>query len=447
MYVFDYLKEYLQKRFEPFFINYISSRLIKTQVNIFNKYINNKYKIIPFNIKVNNVGATKYLPAASKEWRNSIYFYNSNYLKDLPIYDVNLNKLIKGYFNLYFMNRFIKNKYISSRLKRLSLYKIYVSRAEIKHTSSKAVITIYTYNKENISLKNKIKILNPYSFHKKWNKWILNKRSFLYKIFHLLHLNKKSLYNVPSNDYNKIVKFMFYNKLSLLRRYKLRLNLNDYKFKDVFLHKLSLLISKFYNKKVEFNIVKLKSIVFNPDIFTEVLKLKLKRRRINVIKVMNFILSKVNLPKVNRIRERASLTRNVDINLLENKYNNLSLNSIINNNNLEKVLSELYNNSFNKIDYGKDNLDVKNIILNSVKYKNIGGIRLEIKGRLTKRYRADRSIFKVRWKGGLKNIDSSYKGLSSPKLRGYGNSNVEYSLCTSKRRIGSFAIKGWISGK
>ena len=43
----------------------------------------------------------------------------------------------------------------------------------------------------------------------------------------------------------------------------------------------------------------------------------------------------------------------------------------------------------------------------------MGGIRLEVKGRLTKRYRADRSVFKVKWKGGLKNIDSSFKGLSS----------------------------------
>jgi hypothetical protein len=191
---------------------------------------------------------------------------------------------------------------------------------------------------------------------------------------------------------------MFYNKLLLLRRYKFRLNLNDYKFKDVFLHKLSLIIRKFYNKKVEFNIIKLRSIVFNTDIFTEILKLKLKKRRINVIKVMNFILSKVNLPTVNRIKERASLTKIIDLNLLENKHNNLSLNSIVNNNNnnLDKVLIELYNNSFGKKNYGKENFNVKDIILSSVKYKNIGGIRLEIKGRLTKRYRADRSIFKVR---------------------------------------------------
>ena len=29
-------------------------------------------------------------------------------------------------------------------------------------------------------------------------------------------------------------------------------------------------------------------------------------------------------------------------------------------------------------------------------YKNMGGIRLEVKGRLTKRYRADRSIYSLK---------------------------------------------------
>jgi hypothetical protein len=77
----------------------------------------------------------------------------------------------------------------------------------------------------------------------------------------------------------------------------------------------------------------------------------------------------------------------------------------------------------------------------------MGGIRLEVKGRLTKRYRADRALYKLNWKGGLKNIDSSSNKLSSVIYRGNFNSNVSYSITKSKRRIGSFAVKGWISGK
>lgn len=32
-------------------------------------------------------------------------------------------------------------------------------------------------------------------------------------------------------------------------------------------------------------------------------------------------------------------------------------------------------------------------------------------------------------------------------MRGYAKSNVDYSLFTSKRRIGAFAVKGWVSDK
>jgi hypothetical protein len=77
----------------------------------------------------------------------------------------------------------------------------------------------------------------------------------------------------------------------------------------------------------------------------------------------------------------------------------------------------------------------------------MGGIRLEIKGRLTRRYRADRAIYKLKWKGGLKNIESSFNKLSSIVYRGHFKPNVTYSIYKSKRRVGAFAVKGWLSGK
>jgi hypothetical protein len=77
----------------------------------------------------------------------------------------------------------------------------------------------------------------------------------------------------------------------------------------------------------------------------------------------------------------------------------------------------------------------------------MGGIRLEVKGRLTRRLTASRSVFKIKWKGSVKNIDSSYKGLSSVILRGHLKSNLQYSTVNSKTRNGAFGLKGWISGK
>lgn len=122
------------------------------QKSIFKKYINDKYKLIPLKVREDFVGETKYSPSSSKEWKNKVYFFNVNYIKNLPSHDLNINKLIKGYFNLYFNHKVIKTKFMQAWKKRLSLSKIYVSKAEIKHTSSKAIVTIYTYNKERKSL-------------------------------------------------------------------------------------------------------------------------------------------------------------------------------------------------------------------------------------------------------------------------------------------------------
>ena len=60
---------------------------------------------------------------------------------------------------MYFNHKYLKHKYISRKKKRISFNKIFVSKAEIKHTNSKAIITIYIYNKEKLSLLKKIRKL------------------------------------------------------------------------------------------------------------------------------------------------------------------------------------------------------------------------------------------------------------------------------------------------
>jgi hypothetical protein len=92
--------------------------------------------------------------------------FNFNNLKNLPVYNININTLIKNYFNLYFNHKFINNKFILPRIKHLSLNKIFVSKAEIKHTNSKATVTIYTYNREKLVLLKKIKSIKTL-FYKK----------------------------------------------------------------------------------------------------------------------------------------------------------------------------------------------------------------------------------------------------------------------------------------
>jgi hypothetical protein len=299
-------------------------------------------------------------------------------MKNLPSYDITINNLIKNYFNLYFSSKFLNlKKGIPRRLRGLSFNKIFLSKAEIKHTSSKAIITLYTYNREKIALEKNIKML---------------KKSFFSKILFFMQKGNNTYKNMSNNTYNKFLKYVLNQELILIRRYKLRLNLNKYKFQELFLFKLSSIISRIYNKKVEFNIINLKSILLNSDIFTNILALRIRKKKTNVLRAMNVILNRTMLPKVNRIIERSRLVKNIDFGLIENKYKNLNLNSLLNNYNLDYILNEIYSNTIIEKNYKK----LYDIIFNSIKYKNMAGIRLEVKGRLTKRYRADRAIYKVR---------------------------------------------------
>jgi hypothetical protein len=87
-------------------------------------------------------------------------------------------------------------------------------------------------------------------------------------------------------------------------------------------------------------------------------------------------------------------------------------------------------------------VSLETYVLKTLKHLKLAGIRVEAKGRLTKRFTASRSVFKMRYKGGLKNVDSSFKGLSAVMLRGIVKSNVQYSILTSKNRNGAFGVKG-----
>jgi hypothetical protein len=124
-------------------------------------------------------------------------------MKNLPIYDLNVNKLIRSYFNLYFNHKVLINKYISPRKRRLSLNRIFVSKAEIKHTNSKAIITIYTYNREKISLLKKIRKLKIFLF-----------KNILKIIFDFSKIIQKYMIKLTNNIVPPIKFKEIYNKFS-----------------------------------------------------------------------------------------------------------------------------------------------------------------------------------------------------------------------------------------
>jgi Mitochondrial ribosomal protein (VAR1) len=377
----------------------------------------------------------KHYPSAVREWNNSIYLFNKNSVNLIPQVTVLVIKLIKSYFNLYNykLERKLRSNKLLNRLRRLSSHKIYVSNGEFKHTNNKVIITLYLFNRQRVNYNKKI----LKSFYKSW--WSQNtffKRSFfLLKKQQLIEsevtqslekLNKKKFLLINTLElqtknkeilhYKNLSKYItiFYRKLikksldkSLLYDYyKQLIVINESKFNYNYLQYLKKYLEKIYNKNVEFNLITLRRFYLNSDILSESITLKIRKNRRKLLKFLN------NLKRKVKIR---------------NKKN-------------------LYELASNKLNINQDKSLLEKITLNNIKYRHVTGFRLETGGRLTRRYTASRSISKLRYKGNLLNIDSSYRGLSSVLLKGNLKSNVQYTKLNSKTRIGSFGIKGWVSG-
>ena len=352
----------------------------------------------------------------SKEWINSVYNYNNANIKNLPAFNLQLKSIINSFFFSMFKNEFLNKSNLN--IKKKSYNRIYTSNPEIKHNNFKSIITVYMYNREEISFKHNINLI-----------YVIIK-----EIYQSIHL--KSLDNDFLIETKKRLKIISIN----LRKYILEYYLNKYKFEKNFIKVLENYINKIYMKKIEFNIINLKHFSFSNNIINEILSLKLKKNYINRWLSLISILSRVKIKKIKGkiIRVKLKKNKNDYVNHIENKYKNVSLNFIIKNN-LNNLLNKLYYNLNNKN-------DIKKIIFKYIKYKYIGGLKIKLSGRLTKRYRADKAVYLMKTKGRLRDINSSYKGFYMAKYRGYANSNLEYSLYASKRRIGSYAVKGWMMG-
>jgi len=393
-------------------------------LNLFKLYYNKKTekKIIDSQEKHN-----KHYPSAVREWNNSIYVFNKNAIDLVPQATELVNKLIKSYFNLYNLKleRKIRSSRLLRRLRKLSSNKIYVSNGEFKHTNNKVVITLYLFNKQKFNIDKKIRK----GFCKAWsNQDILNKRWLLLQakaIDSIKKWNKKKLVlidimeshtkNKQILDYKDLSKYiiLFYKKLLkksldkyLLHKYYQQLVfINKSKFNYNYLQYLKKYLEKIYNKNVEFNLVNLRRFYLNSDILSESITIKIRKNRRKLLKFLNTLKRKV------KVRNK----RNIFYQPVLNKLNNVD----------KKYLEE--------------------VVLRNIKYKHVTGFRLETRGRLTRRYTASRSVSKLRYKGNLLNIDSSYRGLSSVLLKGNLKSNLQHTKLKSKTRIGSFGIKGWIS--
>ncbi len=491
-----------------------------------------KRVIKPLTYIRSDTGKIRHFTPAAQEWFNSIYAYNKNYIKTLSIADKNLMYLLKSYFNSQIKDKLIhvnsrnkKKKSMLPRFRRLSLKKIFLGKGELKHTSSRVIITFYVYNTESMFLLHKIMQFKhglfyipnyvnlkktvtkdhegnikisynrPFSFEEYKRSRQLYERYLSYMIrivkkdttrlnaMNKLYKNLKSLVwaKFLSNDerylifknnvkpnYTNYMSFTNYviesgeNYQKNLPLNRTLLHFNNLKFDGGFISKLIDLVKQVYNKKVEFNIVNLKKMHLNSDIYTQAVSLKLKNRDNKLYRVLKASLRKIKLPVIKKIDEiqkkpnrdefLVNIIRNNTISTMLNKIKFTKIKKY--HDNLNKLLLNFYPLAHNlKLKVIKKPFNIirsfslEDYVLRSLKHLNLRGIRVEAKGRLTRRFTASRSVSKMRCKGGLKNVDSSFRRLSTIMLRGIVKSNLQYSTINSKNRNGAFGIKAWVSSK
>jgi len=419
-------------------------------LNIIKSKLNTSYKKRSNNKNI-AIGYKNFVPAI-RDWKNSIYVYNKNTLSLIPLASNYIMKLIKGYFTLsnLKLERKLRKEKLRRRSIKLSTNKIFLSDGEFKHTNDKVIITLYLYNRQKYNYlyklkKRYVKLFVKARFLEKLN---LIKSKWLNYLEKHKELSKDLMRILPSYSYKvSFIQSLYYKnyikkalkRLKFYMFYKQLLYINQNKFNYSYLQGLMYLIKKIFNKNVELNLINLKYFYFNSDIFSQPLVLKLRKKR-NLLRYLKACVRKVKIRKTNEIinnyffdLNELSKVKNVDI------LNNLLLNLLKQN---EKNYT---NNTVVKNKYGFNIL--KYIILNNIKYKRVSGVRLEAAGRLTKRYTASRSRYKVIYKGNLENTLSSVKGYSSVLLRGNFKPNLQYTKLNSKSRIGSFGVKGWVSGE
>jgi hypothetical protein len=234
---------------------------------------------------LNRRGEIRHYSPAIKEWFNCVYVYNKNYFfKALPITDKIINRLIKSYFNLN------PDKFF--RFKRLSVNRIFVSKAEMKHTNNKVIITVYTYNRQRFYFLNKIRklqkmfmFIEQYKFKaiKTTNRIRLLKNKL--NLFNFLNFNKKK------RKISKYIKFLYKNlskKNRFLKKINRKLNkkiYNYYRNKSIYniisnnRIKNMGLRNTFLNQKLDIIFIYIKNLI-------PILK-KNKRLKFNTLKILN----------------------------------------------------------------------------------------------------------------------------------------------------------------
>jgi hypothetical protein len=143
----------------------------------------------------------------------------------------------------------------------------------------------------------------------------------------------------------------------------------------------------------------------NSDIYTQAVSLKLRNRNNKLYRVLKASLRKIKLPVIRKIDEKQKKANKDEF--MVNRIRNLTINKMFIPK--TKYIKDRLQNLLLKFFPSSDNLTInvkkrsssidrsislENYVLKSLKHLNLRGIRVEAKGRLTRRFTASRSVLK-----------------------------------------------------
>lgn len=445
------------------------------------------------------IAKDKFSSPAVKEWKDSVFAYNKNTEKLLPVTNNYIFNLLKSYFNMYnkHIEKFLKSPRMRLWKRRQSTRKIWISKPELKHSNDNITINIYVYNRISTLFYNrfnkliKLIILREIKFKRAKPKapkslikylkyfklkryhynflkfyklnfiknnsnpyYVLIKKSYrhIYKLSGLENIISENAEKYKNNvSYIKMIRFKYKLERRKIRiLYKLKkhfrktfaleieyeainkLMLNTHKLYNKYLKKITVFMEKVYRKDIKFNIIGLKTYNLDSNIFSQIVTSKIKKKRNKPLRV---ITTSVRKTKIHSLKK--NMLRRLYVELI-NKQNYIISNNVKNINTSKNYIT----NALFKKFYKKK---IKHSVLYSIKNKAIVGVRVEVSGRITRRLIAQRARQKIRYKGTLRNIDSSYRGYPSVMLKGYEKRTLQYAQFSSKRRIGAYGLKLWIN--
>lgn len=369
----------------------------KTHTYFCLKKTENTWKILKRRRRINRYKKYKINRFTNLVLRNNIeHFkkYNINYLK--------INNLFYTYLN----NKIITLNTMKNTKDNLDIF--YNTKNNKKKTSVIYFEKWFSFNsKENKNISNNILFSSSSITSLPSKNSIVKKNKYWDEKF--IHI-----FNIKSRVNISILKIFIKNKLQNFYQKKIilsKLYLNIIKFNKINLLNLANILNNIYQKKIYINIISLKHVYLDNNILSSAIIYKFNDRNKNTLKVLKKAMFNTKLSTFNKIFQKDNY---IDIF------------------NLFRCKDFIFNNNFNK----------QTSAFNYIKDTKIAGMWLTAKGRLTHRLTAQRSLFKVRYKGSLqktKNIGNT------KKYKGYIDSNIDYVNINSSNRLGSYSIKSWIN--